>query len=401
MTKSPSTGVGIVAPTPGSDSSESGHIAMYMLVNTLLHFHDEIHIFTRATAVMEFEHPNVHLYEYAKPYPDSPWYLRLPGQVIYQLKLAHGVVQRRGRMDVTFFRGGGYVIPMLAARLIGLVVVFRMAGVLYQQEVNASSLFHRAWVVFLAFLQRSVCRLASVVVVTSENVIEFGGIEKFRRKTFVWCHYYFDLELFDETKPYRDRDLIVGHVGVISQIKGSLNLIDAVATVAEERDLSLLIVGDGPEMERAKQRVADRNIDAEFTGRLQRADVPEQLNRMKVTVLSSVSEGVPKVVLESMACGTPPVATDVGGVADFVSHGETGFLVQDNDPEHLAEGINTALDSDLEAVSDNAREYVQERFSYDSAVREYHEFISTATPIDVPLPPENPEKPVPEPTTSP
>lgn len=370
-----------------------------MLVNTLLQYHEEVHIYTRATAVMEFGHPDVTLYEYTKPYANAPWYLRLPGQIMYQSKITYGLLWRRNHVDLVLFRGGGYIIPMVAMRLMGVVVVFRLAGVLYQQEVDVDSLMRLVWVRFLAFLQWFLCGVASVVVVTSESVIEFGNIEEFQKKTHVWCHYYFDLKLFNKQTPYRERDSIVGQVGIISRVKGSLNMIVAIGSLAEEHDFSLLVVGDGPEMDRAKRLAAEKRIDAEFTDRIERREVPDQLNRMKLLILSSVSEGVPKIVLEAMACGTPPVATDVGGVADFIEDGETGFLIENNDPDRIANGIDTALNHDLVTISDQARDYIEEHFSYENAVREYHRFLREATSLTVSPPPENPEKPIPEPSS--
>src|SRR5690606_10173153 len=59
-----------------------------------------------------------------------------------------------------------------------------------------------------------------------------------------------------------------------------------------------------------------------------------------VLVLSSLSEGLPSILLESMACGKPMIATDVGGIAEVLQDGETGCLVPSQDVEKLASALN-------------------------------------------------------------
>jgi glycosyltransferase involved in cell wall biosynthesis len=83
-----------------------------------------------------------------------------------------------------------------------------------------------------------------------------------------------------------------------------------------------------------------------FTG--WRADAVEILSLMDLFVLPSLSEGVPKSIIEAMALGKPVVSTRVGGIPELVRHGETGFIVEPRDSDGLAHAILTlANDKEL------------------------------------------------------
>jgi teichuronic acid biosynthesis glycosyltransferase TuaC len=67
------------------------------------------------------------------------------------------------------------------------------------------------------------------------------------------------------------------------------------------------------------------------------------INAADVVVLSSLSEGLPSILLESMGCGKPFVATDVGGIAEILQHRKTGFLVKPEDADELARYLSILL----------------------------------------------------------
>jgi glycosyltransferase involved in cell wall biosynthesis len=79
-----------------------------------------------------------------------------------------------------------------------------------------------------------------------------------------------------------------------------------------------------------------------------RKDMAAVISASDVVVHSSLREGLPRVVLEALAMGTPLVATDVGGVGDVVKDGENGLLVPSQDPAALARALDRSLADPVE-----------------------------------------------------
>ena len=77
-----------------------------------------------------------------------------------------------------------------------------------------------------------------------------------------------------------------------------------------------------------------------------------------------------------MGCGTSVLATSVGGVPDLIKDGETGFIMEDNSPECIAENVIRALDHlELEKIVKNARALVERDFTYEAAVERYRKLL--------------------------
>jgi glycosyltransferase involved in cell wall biosynthesis len=132
--------------------------------------------------------------------------------------------------------------------------------------------------------------------------------------------------------------LLVGAVGELSRAKGQDVLVEAFSRVPGAP--WLLLVGDGPDRRRLEAlarrlRVSDRVVFAGY-----RADVPRVLAAMDVFASASHEESLGMSVLEAMAAGLPVVATRVGGLAECVSHGETGLLVPPRSVTKLASAVD-------------------------------------------------------------
>lgn len=141
--------------------------------------------------------------------------------------------------------------------------------------------------------------------------------------------------------------LVVGTAGWLLPIKNPAVLLEAMIPLLDARPiLYLVFVGKGDLEPALKQRaiesgVADRVV---FTG--WRQDIPRLMRVFDVFVLSSLNEGMGRVVVEAMASGKPVVAADVGGIPDMVSHGENGYLVPSRDEIALRTAIEKLLDNE-------------------------------------------------------
>ncbi|MEO8780050.1 MAG: glycosyltransferase family 4 protein [Rhodanobacter sp.] len=131
--------------------------------------------------------------------------------------------------------------------------------------------------------------------------------------------------------------LTVGH---LVELKGVDIVIEALAQVA---DATLLIAGEGPERHRLQQLVERLGLSARvrFLGAIPHDELCEYYNAADAMVLASSREGMPNVVLEAMACGTPVVATAVGGIPELITVPEAGELMRERRPEAVVQAWNT------------------------------------------------------------
>jgi glycosyltransferase involved in cell wall biosynthesis len=135
----------------------------------------------------------------------------------------------------------------------------------------------------------------------------------------------------------------VGIVGRLVPIKNHVLFLEAAALVARERpNVSFVVAGDGELRTlldaEAAQRLGNR---IRFVGWIE--DLTALYAALDVVVLTSLNEGTPVALIEAAAAGRPVVATDVGGVADVVVEGETGFLAPSGDARAVAQEILALL----------------------------------------------------------
>jgi glycosyltransferase involved in cell wall biosynthesis len=134
----------------------------------------------------------------------------------------------------------------------------------------------------------------------------------------------------------------------------------------------LLIAGAGPREEELRAMAQELRANARFLGA--REDIPDLMNAADGFVLSSVTEGLPVVLLEAAAAGLPCAATDTGGNGEAVLDGRTGFLSSPGDDAALAERMAriAALDPEARAALGRAaREHALARFDLRITVREW------------------------------
>ena len=148
-------------------------------------------------------------------------------------------------------------------------------------------------------------------------------------------------------------------------------LLAAARILPETPDAQFALLGEGPLETDLRRLALELGIapNVHFLG--WREDVPETLAAADVSVLTSLWEGLPYSVLESMAAGKPVVATSVHGSRELVVDSETGFLVPPRDPQAVAEKVITLLrDPGLAAkMGKSGRRRVEERFSVQAMVQ--------------------------------
>ena len=131
-------------------------------------------------------------------------------------------------------------------------------------------------------------------------------------------------------------------VGNLKQIKNVYTLIDVIKQVSETQKILLLIIGDGPEKEKLIKKVEYLNMgNVIFHGSTSHTEMPKYLSASDILILPSQSEGLPLCIQEAMACGTPVIANDVGGVSWLLQNGENGILT--NDESEIYSALSNVL----------------------------------------------------------
>jgi glycosyltransferase involved in cell wall biosynthesis len=183
-----------------------------------------------------------------------------------------------------------------------------------------------------------------------------------------------DLELF---RPPQDREelrtrlelsrptlLSVGH---LIERKGHHLVIEALQFIPEAQ---LLIAGDGPEESPLKGLVRGLGLDSRvrFLGHLDQAKLRDYFGAADAMVLASSREGIANVLLESMACGTPVVATRVWGAPEVVTSPDAGALVSDRSAASIAQTIRALFERYPDRA--NTRRFV-EQFSWSRTTNDH------------------------------
>jgi glycosyltransferase involved in cell wall biosynthesis len=166
---------------------------------------------------------------------------------------------------------------------------------------------------------------------------------------------------------------VIGNVARLETRKGHQFLLDAVKKVIMERKdcpLKLLIIGEGEERGNLESYVRELNLEEKviFTG--YREDVGELMALMDIFVLTSLREGLPRVLVQAAAVGIPLIAFNVDGVSEIVKDNNNGFLIRPRDVEQLAKRIIQYIDHKelLVLHGKNGRELIKEKWSIEDMV---------------------------------
>lgn len=143
----------------------------------------------------------------------------------------------------------------------------------------------------------------------------------------------------------------------------------AIKSLLLHADTNLVIVGEGECYHQLAKLVAKLGLASRvtFVGYVPHEQMSEYYSAADVTVLASAREGMPNVILESIACGTRVIATRVGGIVEIVRSRRAGVLMSDRTPEALGEAISRIRQSPCSP--EETRDYAS-RFSWEPAVQE-------------------------------
>ncbi len=167
------------------------------------------------------------------------------------------------------------------------------------------------------------------------------------------------------------------YVGRILREKGLFALVDVLEKlISLDLEVNLNLVGEGNDTEALKKYVSDKSLIKyiNLEGKLSYTDVINRMAQADIFVLPSLRvEGFPMTIVEAMFAGLPVVASDIGGNADAVVDGDTGYLVEPGNVDSLTEKLEQLVKNKDERLrmGKNAQNKAQSEFTQDIMIDKY------------------------------
>ncbi len=190
-----------------------------------------------------------------------------------------------------------------------------------------------------------------------------------------------DIDMFLNEKN-ENFDNFILFVGALEKVKGVNFLIEAFSKIEKDfPDFKLVIVGEGEEISNIKYQISNLNLRdrVEFKGKLFLEETKNIMKNCYCLVLPSLSEGLPRVLLEAMALEKAVVGSNAGGISDLIKDGKNGFLFEKGNSDDLANKLRVLLkDKNLTIeMGKEGKKFVQENFSNEKYIENYIQMINS------------------------
>jgi len=295
------------------------------------------------------------------------------------------VLARRDEDVVLFYGATSYLLPICFARAIGRKVLIEPRGdvpltLRIQWERELPGPVARGLAGLVRALERAGFAAANGVVTYTPEMARQLDLDPDSPRVYPWGARYVQTDRFDVQTPFEERERRIGFLGRLDEEKNVRELAAVAKRLPE--DVTFTFIGDGDLREWLEAELADEIASGgvEMRGWVDHDDVPAELNRLRLVVLpSEPTEGLPTSILEALACGTPVYATPVSGVPDVVRDAETGFLMDDTNPDAILGDLRSILDrEDLPEVSRKGRDLIEAEYSFAAAKRRYRDILLAA-----------------------
>jgi glycosyltransferase involved in cell wall biosynthesis len=248
----------------------------------------------------------------------------------------------------------------------------------YHMDAALSGFLGRAFLKTHDFVFGSLFEEADLILSASLDYVQSSKLGAFYKKAkdkFLEIPYGLDTDKFKpasgEIRDGAFKVLFVGGLDRAHYFKGVGVLLEAAAELkGEGREFIVELIGSGDLEQEYKSRAEVLGVKdvIVFSGKVGDDDLPEKYRRADVTVLPSINSGEAFgiVLTESMACGTPVIASDLPGVRSVFSNGNEGLLVKTGSVDDLADKLRFFMDygTRRRQMGEAARKKAVERYSY-------------------------------------
>ena len=227
-----------------------------------------------------------------------------------------------------------------------------LGGPRYSFMVHGPEEFDRADGLVLDEKIRRAAFVATISSYARSQIFRWCSVDDWAKVKIVRCG--LDPELLDQPleQPPANRRLV--NVGRLCEQKGQLLLIEAAARLAQQGiDFELVLVGDGDMRSLIEASIAEYQLEnrVQLVGWVTNAAVQDLLRDSRGLVLASFAEGLPVVIMESLAVGRPVIATWIAGIPELVRDGVNGWLIPPGNVESLATAMAEMLSAPTEKLA--------------------------------------------------
>jgi glycosyltransferase involved in cell wall biosynthesis len=209
-------------------------------------------------------------------------------------------------------------------------------------------------------IERLAYRTADTAITSSRWSLDYL-MQRYRLRRHTVIPNYVDTKLF---RP-RQTEKVKGSICFIGRLSSEKNL-KALIEALQGLPYTLDIIGNGSQEAELRKLAATAGASVNFLGSVPNHRLPDILNTHELFVLPSLWEGMPKTLLEAMACGLPVAGTRVSGITEVIKHEENGILC-DTDAASIRQALTGIMADEAlrERLGRNARQTIEEQYSLD------------------------------------
>jgi len=214
-------------------------------------------------------------------------------------------------------------------------------------------------------IERVAYKLANGIITTSQANFDYVEENYHPRSTHLLIPNYVETNAFKPMDLARKRGSIC-FVGRLAKEKNLFALLESLVGLP----YTLTIIGAGAQEEQLKKFATRNEMNVNFLGNVPNRQLPTILNQHEAFILPSLWEGMPKTLLEAMACGLPVIGTKTDGTMEVIKHRENGILCN-TDSTSIREAIMTLMEDEelRRRLGENARKTILKNYSLEKLVK--------------------------------
>ena len=242
------------------------------------------------------------------------------------------------------------------------MLVHRLGGPTYSFTVHGPEEFDRPHEISLTEKIRDAQFVVAISRFGRSQLMRWCPHDQWTKIQIVRCGIDSQFLAAPVTRPTNARRLV--NIGRLCEQKGQLLHIRAAAELIKEGLLDeLVLVGDGPLRDPIEKEISANEIGeyVRLVGWLDSGQIRDEISASRALVLPSFAEGLPVVIMESLALARPVISTYVAGIPELIEPGESGWLVPAGSVKHLVDAMREVLEASpdqLQMMGENGRNRV-------------------------------------------